>query len=252
MAAVKLSPGSRGLTVLIVVAVVIFAGCALGYVAAAGKIGAIRDDLTAKQKKVEESTQIAQKLEKSRYTFEDTKSQIRFLETSVTTEEYVPTLLKQLEDLAKSVDLKVMEVRPAQEVKPAARSISSGAKAADGNLQGASEATNKNAQAKTPAPKPYDEKNIAVEFRGRYNNVLDFLYRLTTFPKILAVKSVSIEPADTQLCYDKPPVLKVKMTVTAFVLKKDEPVTLPSVPNAQPLAGAVGSTGEGRAKHEAG
>ena len=131
MAAVKLSPGSRGLMALIVVAGVIFVGCALGYVAAAGKIGAIRDDLAAKQKKVEESTQIAQKLEKSKYTFEDTKSQIRFLETSVSTEDYVPTLLKQLEDLAKSVDLKVMEVRPSPEVKgrrpkPAADGSSSG------------------------------------------------------------------------------------------------------------------------------
>lgn len=246
MAAVRLSPGPRGLLVLIIIAVVIFVGCALGYVGAAGKMSAVKDDLTAKQNKVKESTQIAQKLEKSRYTFEDTKSQIRFLETSVATEAYVPTLLKQLEDLAKSVNLKVTEVRPSAVVRTPPKPSPP-----DGAAPG-SDDKDKAAEAKPAPRKPYDEINIAVEFKGNYDNVLDFLYRLTTFPKILAVNGISISPADTELSYDKSPALNVKMTVTAFVLKKDEPVTLPGQLNQEKPAGSVTSLGEGRGRHEAG
>ncbi len=245
MAAVKLNPSAKGLMALIIIAGAIFVSCALGYVAAAGKMRAIADDLAAKQTKVEESTQIAQKLEKSKYTYEDTKSQIRFLETSVSTEAYVPTLLSQLEQLAKSVNLKVTEVRPSVEVKASTKPASTG-------TTGASDNKNKDAQAKEPAPKPYDELHITVQFKGNYTNVLDFLYKLTTFPKILAVNSVSISPSETQLSYAKPPVLSVKMVVTAFVLKRDDPPTLPGSLKAQPLAGSVSGASEGRAKHEAG
>jgi len=248
MAAVKLNPSARGLMALIIIAAAIFVSCALGYVAAASKMRAVADDLAAKQTKVEESTQIAQKLEKSKYTYEDTKSQIRFLETSVSTEAYVPTLLSQLEQLAKSVNLKVTGVRPSVEVKASTKPASTSASSA----AGASDNKNKDAQAKEPAPKPYDELNITVEFKGNYTNVLDFLYRLTTFPKILAVNSVSISPAETQLSYAKPPVLSVKMVVTAFVLKRDDSPTLPGSPKAQPPTGSVSGATEGRAKHEAG
>ena len=42
----------------------------------------------------------------------NTQKQLSYLETSVNANEYVPTLLHQMETLAKSVNLKVAAVRP--------------------------------------------------------------------------------------------------------------------------------------------
>lgn len=252
MAAVNLKPSSKGVLALVVAAVVIFVGCVLGYLGAAGKMKQTAVELAAKEKKVVESREIAQKLEKSKLDYQDTLSQIRFLETSVSTEAYVPTLLKQLEALGTSVNLKVVSVKPSRDKeKLASRKLTSGASAAQGNVEEASK-TKRGAskqQVKEP-PAPYDELKIVVEFEGKYTNVLDFLYKVTSFPKILAVKNVTITPKDSILLYSRAPKLVVDMTLTAFVLKGNDPAKLPgALPVVEPASVKPGAS-EGRATDE--
>ncbi|MCX6343473.1 MAG: type 4a pilus biogenesis protein PilO [Armatimonadetes bacterium] len=246
---INLKPGSKGIMVLIAIAAVIFIGCIAGCLAVSNKMKNTTAELDAKLNKVNESKQIAQKLEKSKLAYLDAQSAIKCLETSVSTEAYVPTLLKQLEQTAKMVKLKVINVQPERvEKKPAARSVSSGAKASSGNVEQASK-TKDAAKAAAEAPKPYEELNIALEFEGKYSNVLDFLYRITSFPKILAVKSVSISQKAKLLTCNSTPELVVKMTVTAFVLKKDDPVRVPDS-STRPKGSA--NVVKGRAGNEAG
>lgn len=256
MTATSLKPGSKGIMALIIVAAVIFVGGVLAGFGVAGKMKNTKAEYEAKLEKVEESKEIAQKLEKSRLEYQDALSQIRFLETSVSTEAYVPTLLKQIEALSTSVNLKVTEVKPTKEVpKAAARTAKSGAKAAEGKVEDASK-TKPGDEEDKPKEAPYDEVNIALELKGKYSNVLDFLYKLTSFPKILAVKSISISPSDSQPSYKNSPALSVNMTITAFVLKKDVPVSLPDALDAPGVpeapAAATTSVGEGRTENEAG
>ena len=97
MAAVSLKAGSKGITVLIILAVAILFGCVLAYMGAAGKLKAVAADLEKKERQVAESEKIASRLEETRLDYIDARAQIRNLESSVTTQAYVPTLLKQLE-----------------------------------------------------------------------------------------------------------------------------------------------------------
>lgn len=225
MPAVSLKASSKGVTALIVIAALILFGCVLTYLAAAGKVKAAVAELEQKQKKVEESRQIAQKLERSKLDYLDARSQVRYLESSVSTQDFVPTLLKQLEHLGRSVNLNVLGVRPQPApVAVAPRSISSGAKASEGNVQAASQpksgaAANGGATgtSATQQPKPYEELKINLEVEGRYMNALDFLYKLTSFPKIIAVDSVEMSPQESLVATS--PILTMKLTVTAFVLK---------------------------------
>ncbi|MCE5313632.1 MAG: type 4a pilus biogenesis protein PilO [Armatimonadota bacterium] len=249
MAQISLKPSSKSITALIVIAVVIFFGCALGYMAAAGKLKSSASEIQAKEKKVTESKEIAQKLEQSKLDYLDARSQIRFLESSVTTEAYVPTLLKQLEYLGKSVNLKVIGIRPqAVEVKAAPRKLSSGAQAANGNVEGASEQSSNSQPGDQSAKKtvsPYDELKVEVEVEGKYMNALDFLYKLTSFPKIIAVNSVEMNPSDDKGIVGSP-MLNIKMKVTAFVFKDTGVIVEPNV-----ITGS-NPTAERRDKNEAG
>lgn len=253
MARVSLKSSSKGVTVLIIIAVVIFFGCSLGYLAVAGKLRSTAAEMQAKEKKVTESKEIAQKLEESKLDYLDARSQIRFLESSVTTSAYVPTLLKQIESLGKSVNLNVIGVRPeAPKEQPGARKLSSGAQAANGNIEAASQQT---AQAngqnvKKQAVPPYDELNIDIEVEGKYMNALNFLYKLTSFPKIIAVKSVQMDPGSSELAAMGSPKLSIKMSITAYVLKDNAPTIVPGGP-----AGTVtgkNPSNEGRDGNEAG
>lgn len=248
MASVNLKPSSKGVMALIIAAVVIFVGCVLEYVALSGKMGSASAELKAKQQKVTESKEIALKLEKSRLDYQDTLSQLRFLEAAVSTEAYVPTLLKQLEGLSKSVNLKVSSIEPAKkEDKPVKKPTPKLSNAADAPGVGDSTTTS---VAKVEKTAPYDERNITVEFEGKYTNVLDFLYKVTSFPKVLAVKTVSIQPRDNMMSYKSAPILKVKMEFTSFLLKKEESASKPSSPTTP--ASNVSAASKGRTKNEAG
>ena len=198
------------MTALIVVAAVVFLGCALIFIAAEGKIRGQEAKRESMEKQVDSSRQMAQKLEQTRLTYLDTCSQIRYLESSVTTQAYVPTLLQQLEALGRSVNLKVLGVRPQpKEVTPPKTPASGEAKASESNAESGSQTKAGEASGKKAAG-PYDELKIDVEVEGNFNNALDFLYKLTSFPKIVAVNSVQMAPVSSTKIIGSP-----KLTVSS-------------------------------------
>lgn len=259
MAAFSLKATTKGVTALIVVAVVILFGGILAYVGVAGKLKTLTTEMQAKQKRVAESEQIAQKLEKSKLDYLDARSQVRYLEASVSTQEYVPTLLKQLEHLGASVNLKVTGVRPApMSAKPVVqRSIGSGKQASEGNIDKASEEKTGPQGAEKPKeqPSPYDQIVIDVEAQGHYMSALDFLYRLTSFPKIIAVNEIAMDPPSgsrLDQAYANP-ALKIKLKLTAFVLKDGPTASDPAnVGKPESPAGQVSQSRKEVAGSEAG
>lgn len=224
MAQASLKPNTKMVLLLIVFAVTIFFCVVLAYMAAAGKMRSLNAEMVDKQKQVAEDRNMALKLEESRLKFTDASSQLRFLESSISTAAYVPTLLKQIEFLGKSVDLKVLSIRPQPApAAPPTRKLTSGAQAANGNVEAASQ--EKPGPGGQPVPKvekapPYDQIKVELEVEGKYMNALDFLYKLTTFPKIVAVNSVQMSPKNNMDDAIGCPNLSVKVNFSAFVLKK--------------------------------
>jgi len=212
-----------------IVAAVVFLSCGTGYYLASRRVGDRVTEMKAKQKQVDAAQEMAGRLEKSRLTYLDAVSQIRFLESSVSTKAYVPTLLKQFEFLAKSVDLKVVGVRPVP--KPAEV------------FESAQKTDDEPKVKKKAPPKPYDEIAINVEVTGHYMNALDFMYRLTSFPKIIAINTVQMTPANPD-GYIGSPALKVTYNVTAYVLRtgKQKPVKEESARSRSTHAAGQGGT----------
>jgi Tfp pilus assembly protein PilO len=221
MAAFNLKASAKLVTILAVTAAFVLFATVLMYLAMAGKLNSATSEMRSKTRQLAESRSIADKLETTKLAYLDARSQVRFLEASVSTQEFIPTLLKQIEHLGKSVNLKVVGVRPSlEQLKgPAKRTLSSSKQASEGNLEGASKSESSKEAGSGRRSKPYDELQINVQVEGKYMDLLDFLYRLTTFPKIVAVDSVEITPLSTRFQTAGSPQLSMKLMLTAFILK---------------------------------
>ncbi len=105
----------------------------------------------------------------------DTRAKLTHLERGVPAMEYVPTLLKELETLGKACGIEVTGVRPVPvQPKPAVK--------------------NESGESTKAARKPYNELDIEVRGRGHYGSVMKFINGLTMFPKIVAARTVSLQP----------------------------------------------------------
>jgi Tfp pilus assembly protein PilO len=220
--------------VLAVAAALVFVLCLLSCLAAVGKIRSVDGERSKVEKQVRESQMVAQTERSSENKYLDTRAQIRCLESSVSTQSYVPTLLKQIEHLGKSVHLKVLGVRPKAADPNVALAKKQATQAAAQNGQAGADGA---VAAATPPPaKPYDQIEVELELEGNYMNALDFLYKLTSFPKILAVNSVQMNPGSGLMAAESPR-LSIKINATAFVFKEASPS------KGKPLDGAAKAPG---------
>lgn len=224
MAPVSLKPTQKGVTALIVVAAVVFVCCLLSCFWAVGKSNRVNAERAKVEKEVRDSQAMAQTQRDSENKYLDTRAQIHCLESSVATQAYVPTLLKQIEHLGKSVDMKVIGVRP-KAPNPNAGLAKKVASQSAGTGAAGQAPADPNAVAEKPEiPKPYDELEIDLELEGSYMNAVDFLYKLTSFPKIMAVNTIQMNPDNTPgLAMTESPLLNIKINVTAFVFKEASP-----------------------------
>src|SRR3569833_1692189 len=119
--------------VLTAVAILLVGGARIAVLnSQVGKKQLEADNLAAE---VGSSEQVAQRYEMTRKSYDDTIDHLKYLETSVTTTSYVPTMLQQLQTLAQTTHLKVMSIRPgaiqtAAPAKPTSTTSTGGAAAA--------------------------------------------------------------------------------------------------------------------------
>ncbi len=139
-------------------------------------------DATAKAAKLEkeigDEAALHADLEQSRTTLIEGGQQLQHLELGVSTAEFIPTLLKNLEDTGRECELKVIGVKPI----------------AEGSSKSKKKVTDNGEEPVKQKKKPYVELEIEVKAAGMFSHVMKFLKRLEDFPKIVAVRSISITP----------------------------------------------------------
>src|SRR3569833_1408136 len=141
--------------------------------------------VSLEQKKTEmhDGQRIARRREEAHAALEQDRQQLAFLENGVSDAAYVPTLLKQLEELAHGTQNQVLGVRP--QVETAAPTRIQQRRDPDAAAKGgSSDAKDKDGKDKTEAkPEPYTRLCIQVSLEGCYKSTQDFLDHLTRFPK---------------------------------------------------------------------
>jgi len=130
------------------------------------------------KKNAKDRTQIQAELTDANTQLNETRGKLVHLEQSIPEPTYVPTMLKELEKLGKDAGIDVLGVRPVPKavVRP---------------MKQEGETTDADAAKKR---KPYTELTIEVRGRGNYKAVMNFIKGLTTFPKIVAARTVSLQP----------------------------------------------------------
>jgi len=209
-----IKPTTRMLVIFSIIAGLLFIVTILAYTVGVRRLGAATAQLQEKQKQVENSTRIAKHLVDAQQAYLKVQGELGFLETSVSTYAYVPTLLGQLEELGKKHNLKVISVRPQMEQKSSQASMKrSSEESADGSSSGSG--TKKETK---EIPKPYDEMKVEIQLEGTYWCMHDFMLSLTRFPKIIAVKALHLSPSK-EVERLVSPELQAKLTLTAFIFK---------------------------------
>ena len=219
-----IKPSKQSLICLGIAVVLLLVALGFTYYELAGRLHNLDAQIAKKTDKLENSQQIARRLSTVEQEFADAQLKLGALEQGVSTTAYVPTLLKQVEDLGKSVNLRVLGVRPkAPERRPVAPRTTTDGKQA----------------AVAAKPEPYDKLEIDVEMNGKYADVMRFLYGITSFPKIIAVNTIELKPAD-QPDLIASPKLSVTMNTTAFILK--DTVAKPAANESETAQAVAGRT----------
>ena len=232
MPAPNLKVNAKSVVILVAVAVMLLAANLAVYVMSSGSLNEAKSQLKSREDQVENSKRVAARLENSERAYAEVADRLKTLERSVSRADYVPTLLKQLENTGKTVRLDIVGVKPVVK-KDEGPSATRSAGQTDPNESSPKPAT---AAAKKETPKPYDDLQIDIQVQGTYWNTLRFLDELTRFPKIVAVNSVQITPNGESLRdfterrgrgkYS--PGLNVTLGVSAYVFPKEKDI-LPNV-----------------------
>jgi Tfp pilus assembly protein PilO len=127
---------------------------------------------------------------------------LNHLEKGVPELDYVPTMLKELENIGTQSGLQVLGVRPVPKTDAAA-------KAAD---------TDKSKK----VHKAYTELDIEVTCRGNYHAVKNFVQALQAFPKIVAARTVSLTPKSDGKKEAGPPKLEVTISLRSYLFPPDK------------------------------
>ena len=207
----QIRPSKKTFIALISIAVVAFGVFAFVYWNRAASLGSLRNQVSKKEQEVAKSQEIKARLGKVEQEYLTARAELSILEQGVSTKAYVPTLLRQIEELGKTQRLKVVGVRPNQTSSQTPAPVAPAADSASGD---------KAKEQPVKKPEPYDKLNIDLEVHGKYADVMSFVQRVTSFPKIVQVNSMQVSPLTTS---DMPemqsPRLSIKLNTTAYVLK---------------------------------
>jgi len=186
------------------------------------KLTVMQAELTRKDREVQEGKTIATRRDQAMADLAKDQEQVRFLEEGVSDATYVPTMLKQLEQLAISTNNKVNAVRPQIIVQAPTKLDQRRDPEAQAKGEKAKPGDKKEEKKKE---EPYTPLTIQVSVVGSYRSVQEFTDRLQRFPKIMAVEKLALIPyngADVKQG-ERSDKLSVEMELTAFIMKNQTP-----------------------------
>jgi Tfp pilus assembly protein PilO len=230
----RLRPDKRSVAILAAALVGTLAGGGALLYQQEHTLSAVIVQLHEKEKQRDESARLASRLADTELRLKEDTDRLKFLEASLPDMAYVPTLLKQIEQLGKDTHNQVRGVRPdmapAKPVRPAVRRTDPEAQENDGD---------KKAPEEQPKPEPYTRLPIVVSLTGTYKDYQSFLQRLTQFPKIVAVDKVQLRPHFEADQTGGSPKLEVEMQLTAFILKEGAAAQTPAAGGPPPATTTI-------------
>ncbi|MGV3720677.1 MAG: type 4a pilus biogenesis protein PilO [Actinomycetota bacterium] len=193
--------------------------------------------LKAREAEKADGHKIARQRDEMRVALEQDRAELLYLENGVSDAAYVPTLLKQLEELASTTHNRVLGVRPIADTRGPTRIE----QRRDPNAQ--AKAGSSSAEKEEAPPEPYTRLAIQVSLVGSYQSSQAFVDRLTRFPKIVSVEELQLRPQHAvglPAAKDQG-LLDVEVKLTAFIMK-DAPAAVSSDASAVTAQASIGGS----------
>lgn len=192
--------------------------------------------LQEKKREVQEGERIRERREEVMTLLKEDQMRLQFLEQGVSDATYVPTLLRQMEQLARNTSNDVIAVRPQIIVEAPTRLQQRRDPEATGKE------TKVDEEAKKKAMEPYVPLGVEVHLVGNYDSIQAFLQQLQRFPKIIAVESLNMKPNSGYTIRGGQLEVTAELRLKAFIMKQDQ-VPAETVPAKQAGVSARGGTG---------
>ena len=171
----------------------------------------LTQQLQAQRVEVERLRKLAETREEKEREYAQLSARIRDIEVKLPPEREIPRFLRQLQDVAASLGIKLTLLRPGPtQAGPTAPGAAPGTAAQPAP-------TTPGGQTAPPKPR-YSQFRIDMSFDGTYSDFMAFSSRLEDFPRFLVVNGFAMGPGEL-------PKLKVTMNANTFVLPKDTPAT---------------------------
>jgi Tfp pilus assembly protein PilO len=147
--------------------------------------------LTQKEAELAEMRSKATQLPQLEQQHQDLRERLSGLEPALPDSAYIPTFLRQIENLAIGTRNDILLIRPKPAIKRSAADAAVQINDETGQI-----IHNDQGQPQAPPPQlPYDFVPIELRLQGTYWTVIDFLAELQEFPKMIAVNDISFSPA---------------------------------------------------------
>ncbi|MBX7134783.1 MAG: type 4a pilus biogenesis protein PilO [Fimbriimonadaceae bacterium] len=194
-----MNSGPNPTTFLILAAAALVAGGSAIYYQST-QLSDAESSISALKKKLRDEKQTALEVTTTGDKVAESQQRLDHLEQGVPELAYIPTMLTELENVGRKDGIIVLGVRPIQ--KPADKSK-------DGK----------------PKKQSYEELNIEVKGRGDYQAVSRFLSSLRAFPKIVAVRTLTLSPKTSEMEKDRfaSPMLDATVEIRAFLFPETPP-----------------------------
>ncbi len=192
----KKTPKPTGYIVLMLATLVLGAG---GVFFLWQEVSGRTSEIAALKKTIRSGDDLQKQADESGLKLSESQQKLDHLEKGVPEFAYVPTMLKELETTGKQQGIDVFGVRPTPVAEPP--------KKADGTK---------------PKRKAYDELAIEIKGRGNYRSVMNFIDALKKFPKIVAARTVALQPIRSGKPEEVKGLLDVTIELRAFVFPEKD------------------------------
>lgn len=139
-----------------------------------GSLTAAQSEVERLRKENADEKAVRKRLVESQVKLDEALAALKHVQLEVPQREFLPTMLKDLEQVGQSHGVKVLGVKPLAKKSSSSR--------------------DKKSTSSSKARKPYTELDVEVKGTGGFEQVYAFMSALKSFPKIAELRSVSISP----------------------------------------------------------
>ncbi len=159
----------------------------------------LEKELTEKKQKLAEAKEKVAAKDDLEARFSELQDQLAVLEPSLPDAAYIPTFLRQIENLAAKTNNQILMIRPKeQEKKKPGKAVKinneTGEVIKEDSSKNKKAGSGKGDQAEEEPKLPYDKSDIELKIKGTYWSVVSFLDELQKFPKLISVNDLAFSP----------------------------------------------------------